>query len=146
MLNKETNPKDAVGIKKAPLWFIPSGPLFEIGLAFMEGARKYGAWNWREMGVRVSVYIDALDRHIKAFKEGEDIDPNSGIHHLMKASACLFVLRDSMMMGNCTDDRPIKYPEGFSLSQYNEQAAELIDKYPDCAKPFLEEDKKFAAD
>lgn len=138
---KPTNPKDAVGVKKAPLWYIPSGPLFEVGLAFMEGARKYGAWNWRQDGVRVSVYIDALDRHIKAYKEGEDIDPDSGIHHLMKAAACLFVLRDSMLMGNCTDDRPIRYPEGLDLKGFNEQAAELIEKYPECAKPFLEKDK-----
>jgi len=142
MKSKPTNPKDAVGIEKASLWFIPSGPLFEVGLAMMEGARKYGAWNWRKDGCRISVYFDALDRHIKAFKEGEDIDPDSGVCHLIKAMACLFILRDSQLMNNCEDDRPLKYPDGLNITGLNEQAAAVIRKYPNCANPFLEKDKE----
>lgn len=139
---KQTNPKDAAGIKKVPTWFIPTGPLLELGLAMMEGARKYGAWNWRKNGVRLSVYFDAIDRHLKAFKEGEDIDPESGVHHIIKAIACLFVIRDSMLMNNFEDDRPIRYPNNLDINQFNKQASIIIEKYPNCAKPFLEKDKK----
>ena len=135
---KPTNPKDALGVKKVPLHCVPSIPLFEVGLAMMEGGRKYGAHNYRAIGVRMSVYYDAIMRHMIAWWEGEDIDPDSGVHHLVKAMTCLFVVRDSMYMGNCEDDRPIKYPEGLKIEELNKLAEGLIKKYPKCIDPFLE--------
>lgn len=142
MNNKETNPKDALGIKKVPMHSVPCGPLLELGLAMMEGGRKYGSHNYRKVGCRASVYYDAIERHIKAWWEGEDIDPDSGLHHLIKAMACCTVMRDSMLMGNWIDDRPIKYPNGLDINSYNQRAAELIDKYPDAVDPFIERDQK----
>ena len=62
----DTNPKDRLGIKKAPLFFIPNVARIFMGLAFVEGARKYGAFNWRKKKVRRSVYIEAIDRHLIA--------------------------------------------------------------------------------
>jgi len=138
---KPTNPKDALGIKKVPFHCVPCGPLMELGLAMMEGGRKYGSHNYRSVGVRSSVYYDAVIRHLMAWWEGEDIDPDSGVFHIIKAIACLFVLRDSMLMGNCEDDRPLKYPEGLDISQLNKQAEEIIQKYPYCVKPFTEKGK-----
>lgn len=135
---KPTNPKDALGVKKVPLHCIPNGPLLELGLAMMEGGRKYGAHNYREMGVRMSTYYDAAMRHLIAWFEGEDIDTDSGVHHITKAIATLFVLRDSMIMGNCEDDRPIVYPRGINMLEFNKLAEELIEKYPDCVPPFIE--------
>jgi len=139
---KPTNPKDALGIRKVPLHCIPCGPLLELGLAMMEGGRKYGSHNYRPMGVRASVYYDAAMRHLIDWWEGEDIDPDSGIHHIMKATACLVVMRDSMLMGNYDDDRPVNYPDGLDMSKFNKQAAEIIKKYPVCVDPFLEKGKK----
>lgn len=135
--SKLSNPKDRLGTKKVPLHCIPCGPLMELGLAMMEGGRKYGTHNYRVVGVRMSVYYDALMRHLMAWWEGEDIDPDSGVHHLVKAIACLFVVRDSMLMGNCVDDRPIEYPNNLELQKFNEQVANIIEKYPDCKEPFL---------
>ena len=141
-LKKDTNPKDSLGIKKVPMHCVPSGPLLEIGLAMMEGGRKYGTHNYREVGTRASVYYDAAMRHLIAWWEGEDFDPDSGIHHLMKAAACCIVMRDSMLMANDTDDRPIKYNGGISWAAFNGQAKAIIEKYPDCVPPFLEKDKE----
>jgi hypothetical protein len=138
MESKSTNPKDALGIKKAPLHLVPTGPLYEVGLAMLEGGRKYGAHNFRAAGTRASVYYDAAMRHINQWWEGEDIDPESGVHHLMKAAACLFVQRDSQMMGNDVDDRPIKYPNGLPLKKFNEQTKGLIEKHRECAEPFTQ--------
>ena len=59
MGTKETNPKQAVGVRKVPLHVVPCEVLMEIGLGMMEGARKYGAHNYRACGVRASVYYDA---------------------------------------------------------------------------------------
>lgn len=142
-MNKDTNPKDTLGIKKVPMHSVPCGPLLELGLAMMEGGRKYGSHNYREAGCRASVYYDAIERHIKAWWEGEDIDPDSGLHHLIKAMACCAVMRDSMLMKNWIDDRPIRYPDGLDIDGYNKQVAELINRYPDCKEPFTEKGRKY---
>lgn len=133
---KDSNPKDVLGIKKVPLHAIPVKPLLEVGLAMMEGGRKYGTHNYREIGVCMSTYYNAAMRHLMSWWEGEDIDPASGVHHVVKALASLFVVRDGMHMGNCVDDRPIRYPNGIDIEKFNEIAADLITKYPKCAKPF----------
>jgi hypothetical protein len=140
---KDTNPKDALGIKKAPITTIPTGPLFELGLAMAEGARKYGRHNYRAVGVRASVYVDASFRHLMQFWEGEDIDQDSGIHHLTKQAACCLVARDAMLMGKFVDDRPPQYPQGLRLAEFNAKMKQLIEMYPDCVAPFTQQSHPF---
>lgn len=135
---KESNPKDAVGIKKVPFSTVPSGPIAEVGLAMLEGALKYGRHNYRAIGVRSSVYYDACLRHLTAWWEGQDIDPDSGLSHITKAAACLIVLRDSQLMGNSVDDRPPVYKDNWQ-SQLSEKAANLIDKYPNPKEAYVRE-------
>lgn len=137
MNTKDTNPKDAIGIKKVPISTVPCGPILLAGLAMLEGARKYGRHNYRAAGVRASVYYDAaVGRHIMPWWEGQDIDPDSGLNHLDKAIAALIVLRDSMLSGNWVDDRPIRNP--LNLPEMNKLAAEIIERYPDAKEPFTE--------
>jgi len=125
---KETNPKDSLGIKKVPLSGMPAPVLLECGLVKLHGDLKYGRYNWREAGVRASVYYDAAIRHLMAWYEGEDIDPDSGVHHLAHAMTGLSVLRDSQMRGNWTDDRPMPSEDGW-VSEMNEIAAKMIEKH-----------------
>jgi len=144
MVSKDTNPKDAVGIKKVPLSVVSAPVLMEIGLGMMEGARKYRRHNYRVAGVRASVYYDAAMRHLMGWWEGEDIDPDSGLSHVSKALACLSVLRDSMILENWKDDRPPKHKDGW-INEYNKKAKEIIEKYPKDLEPYTElnsEDKK----
>ena len=135
---KDTNPKDAVGVKKAPVSTVSGAVIAELGLAMLEGARKYGRHNYRVAGVRASVYRDAAFRHLNEWWEGQDIDPDSGLSHITKAIASLCVLRDAMIMGNWTDDRPPPLPEDF-LRSLNAKAAEIIEKYPEAKDPFTKE-------
>ena len=135
---KPSNPKDALGIKKAPLTTVPFGPLYELGLVMLEGACKYGRHNYRSIGVRASVYVDAAMGHIASWWEGEDLDPESKISHLSHAMACLAVLRDSQMMENHVDDRPPKYPKGVGNLRRNPMAEKILERYPDSKKPFVE--------
>ena len=135
---KDTNPKEALGIKKVPTYIIPTAPLLYLGLAMMEGGRKYGAHNYRAMGARHSVYLDAIERHRLAFLEGEDIDPDSGLPHLAKIMGCCAVLLDSIEMGNDIDDRPLKYPNGLDMKGFNKLAGTIIEKYPECKEPYIE--------
>jgi len=139
---KATNPKDALSIRKVPIHCIPMQVLGEVGLAMMEGGRKYGKHNYRNAGVRASVYIDALWRHVfLQFWEGEDVDADSGLSHLTKGIATLVVLRDSMLTGNWVDDRPIQHPDKYYIGELNRKAGVIVDKYPICKKPFTEKNK-----
>lgn len=133
---KDTNPKDAVGIKKAPISTVSGAVMAELGLAMMEGARKYGRHNYRVSGVRASVYRDATWRHLNKWWEGEDIDPDSGLNHVTKAIASLMVLRDAMIFDKLLDDRPPPVPSGF-FKEMDKLAADIIDRYPDCKEPYL---------
>lgn len=128
-VKKDTNPKDAVGVRKVPFSTVPARVVAEVGLAMLEGSRKYGRHNYRVAGVRASVYYDALLRHMTAWWEGEDIDPESGISHVVKAAACLFVLRDAMTNDKLTDDRPPSLQNGWQ-TELNKLAGELIDRHP----------------
>lgn len=107
---KETNPKDRVGSTKAPLSLVPSTAMTVAALAHADGALKYGAWNWRYAGVRASIYLDAAERHILAWTHGEEVDPDSGVHHLGHALACLNILVDAQVVGKLVDDRPPVHP------------------------------------
>jgi hypothetical protein len=105
MSTKPSNPKDIVGCKKPSLQSVPCPVLFELGAAMMEGW-KYGRHNYRIVGVRASIYYDAAMRHLMKWWEGEDVDPDSGLSHVVKAMACLTVLRDAAINDKLTDDRP----------------------------------------
>ena len=135
---KDTNPKDAVGVKKVGISTLSFVVLLELALAVLEGARKYGKFNWRKVGVRSSVYIDAAFRHMAAYQEGEDIDKDSGMHHIVKAEACLHILRDAQIRGMVTDDRP-PATLGF-LPALNKKAAAVIAMHPKAKRPVTRED------
>jgi len=141
MTTKETNPKDAVGTGKYPSSTVPAPVIGEVGLAMLEGARKYGRHNYRVAGVRASVYYDACKRHLDDFWEGVDIDKDSGLPHVVKAIACLVVLRDSQMQGNWVDDRPPPSPKDWQ-DVLNKKAKEIIAKYPNSKDAYLASDTK----
>lgn len=127
---KPTNPKDACGVLKAPLSYVSAPVLAELGVAMLEGGHKYGRHNYRTVGVRASIYYDAVMRHMMLWWEGEDIDPDSDVSHVTKAIASLTVLRDSMIRNNWVDDRPPKVEAGW-MNKLNAKVRELAEKYPD---------------
>lgn len=127
---KDTNPKDAIGTKKAPISALPVRVLWRVGLAMLEGAVKYGRHNYRHAGVRASVYFDAVvNRHLFQWWEGEDIDADSQLSHIDKAIAGLMVLRDSMLQGNWVDDRPPSC--AVDMAELNAHAARIIEQHAD---------------
>lgn len=133
------NPKDACGIAKVPLSTISAPVLAEVGVAMLEGALKYGRHNYRVSGVRASVYYDAVGRHMMAWWEGEDDDPDSGLPHLAKAIAGLAVIRDSVIRGNWIDDRPPKVASGW-MAKLNEKVKALLAKYPNPKPAHIEKE------
>lgn len=107
---KPANPKQAYGDKKVPLQNIPPVALVYLGMALKEGARKYGAYNWRENDVELMTYVGAAMRHIAAFVDGEDIDDESGNPHLAHAMASLAIMVDAIECRVAIDNRPSRGP------------------------------------
>ncbi|WP_233343658.1 dATP/dGTP diphosphohydrolase domain-containing protein [Burkholderia cepacia] len=103
---KPTNPKDAIATDKLPLHLLSPFVKAYQAIAHYLGNVKYGAWNWRAAGIRLSVYKAAHDRHMDAFWEGEFYDPVDGTPHLANAQCCLNILIDAWCTGNVIDDRP----------------------------------------
>lgn len=138
---KDTNPKDALGIAKVPITTVPMQVMLQVGLAMMEGGRKYGRHNYRGSkvpAVRASVYVDAaMARHLPAWWEGEDIDPDSGINHVIKAIASLVVLADAINTGQLEDDRPPRLKAGW-IAELNQKAADIIARYPVAKDPYTQ--------
>lgn len=108
--SKDTNPKEAFGDKKLPLDVVPSVVQEYAALGFLEGALKYGRFNYRVKGVKVSTYIAALRRHIDKYYEGQWADPVTRVPHLANALACIGIILDADRIGVLTDDRPPSLP------------------------------------
>ena len=108
---KDTNPKDAIGSTKLPMHLIPGSAKAWLALAFLEGALKYGKYNWRVAGVRASIYLDAMERHLEKYKNGEWDDAQTGVPHLASIMACAAIILDAESVGKLTDDRPPKGDE-----------------------------------
>jgi hypothetical protein len=135
-VTKPSNPKDVIGSTKPPLHHIPCGPLFQIGGALLSGACKYGAHNWRVVGVRSDVYYDAAMRHMMQWWEGEDVDKESGMSHLAHAAACCVILLDAAAQDKLTDNRP---PKGNNPSEaVADQIKAILANYPNPVEPFTE--------
>ena len=90
---------------KPPLSIIPREGLELTAKVFKFGADKYGRDNYR-LGMEWSRLVDAAMRHLVAFYDGEDLDPESGLSHLGHALCCLNMLALYEAKKRGTDDRP----------------------------------------
>jgi hypothetical protein len=90
--------------EKPRMELVPSGAVLAIADVFTFGAKKYAAHNWRG-GFEWSRLIGALERHVAAFKEGEDLDPESGLPHLAHAGCCVMMLLEHQRLNYGVDDR-----------------------------------------
>ena len=129
---KPSNPKDSIGSTKVPLALCPATASAEQALAHLEGLTKYGAWNWRAVGVRSSIYLDAAMRHLTKWQNGEERDAKTGVHHLGSVMACCAIILDSKARGNLRDDRPpgiARYAT--ELDQHEKTVKHLIELHKD---------------
>ena len=89
---------------KAPLSLIPYSAQYQEALVLAFGAKKYDSWNWSK-GMQWSRLIDAALRHIGAYADGQDLDPESQLNHLAHARCCLGFLLDMVESFPEGDDR-----------------------------------------
>jgi len=104
---EKANPKLIRALKdgKAPLEYLVTTVWPGDARVHKSGADKYGRNNWRKDRILASTYKGALLRHLKAWSEGEDIDPESGENHLYHIRACAAIVLDSQMHDTLIDDR-----------------------------------------
>lgn len=119
---KPSNPKDIIGSDKLPLSLVPGTTKAYLTLGHFEGMLKYGLVNWRAAGIRVSIYLDALERHVEKFKNGEWSDPVTRVPHLANALCCLSIIVDAYECGKLVDDRPKQAP----VAQLIDECAEIV--------------------
>jgi hypothetical protein len=70
---------------------IPAEFLLGIAQVLTFGAKKYESWNWSK-GLEHSRLYSAVLRHLLSHKQGETIDPESGLPHLAHAACGLMFL------------------------------------------------------
>lgn len=122
-----TNPKDLVGDTKVSITKLPAVAIVHGAHAMMDGARKYGPYNWRAKKVVSHIYIDAAMRHLMAWFEGEELASDSKVHHLGHAIACCAILLDALETGNLVDDRPVDDTNRAGLSRVLDRLKKQIE-------------------
>lgn len=100
------NPKDLFGAVKCDPTKVPPISLFHEAMAMMDGADKYGPYNWRDKPVIASIYVAAGIRHWLAWWDGQELAPDSRAHHLGHNKACAGIILDAQHRGVLIDDRP----------------------------------------
>ncbi len=89
---------------KDPWHLLPTDAVRGIVRVLAFGASKYGDRNW-ERGMAWSRCYAAALRHLTAWWEGEDKDPETGYSHLWHAGCCVLFLIAFEARGAGRDDR-----------------------------------------
>lgn len=89
---------------KAPMSLLSREALERTAEVLAFGAQKYAAHNWRR-GFEWSRPLSAAQRHLLAFQDGEDRDPESGLSHLAHAMCCIMFLLEFEKTHRELDDR-----------------------------------------
>lgn len=101
---------------------VPPSAIVSMARGFTYGANKYDDRNW-EKGINYGRLYGALQRHLNAWWNGENRDPESRLSHLDHAFCCLAMLNDMRIRNNQSekiydedlDTRP--YPKAETLDR-----------------------------
>lgn len=101
-----TDPKTGgqKGSKPERFDLLPWDALEEVARVYAFGATKYDDNNWTK-GYKYSLSTAALVRHVSKFIQGQDIDEESGLHHLAHAVFHCLTLIAFGYRQRGTDDR-----------------------------------------
>jgi len=90
---------------KPPLAKVPLALTEAVANVMEYGHKKYGDYNNYKKGMEISRNLSCALRHIMAFQNGEDNDPESEQNHLGHAAARLGFVLDNIKRGTAIDDR-----------------------------------------
>jgi hypothetical protein len=121
------NPKTRDSSHKIPISLCPPSLRLAIARVMKIGGEKPGRWywSWRDEPISFTQYMDAHDRHMAAYFDGEDNDPEMSelagqpISHLDAAASSLAIIIDAREAGTLIDDRPkVKGGSATMLKRY----------------------------
>lgn len=102
--------------EKPSMDLLDTTALVEMARVLDYGKHKYNAHNWRA-GIQWSRTVAAIMRHVTAFNNGEDVDPETGISHIAHAAVnCMFLLNFQQTHKEL-DDR-YKAPQGLAQMEF----------------------------
>ena len=107
---------------KLRLSLVPPAAVEYLAKVMMFGADKYGDYNWRKAGQKLSLLsiCDSLERHLMKLKKGQDLDEESGLPHIGHILANAAFLAQLTEDGTLIDDR--YRPEKSFIGDYKELA------------------------
>jgi hypothetical protein len=109
---------------KAAMELIPLSALTDCARVFDYGRAKYAAWNWAK-GMDWSIPYACAIRHLSAWFDGEDNDPESGQPHLGHVMCNLVMLSTFARTFPEGDDRPQAW---LQQAEQGPSAAEIAHK------------------
>jgi hypothetical protein len=104
-MTNNDDPKAIHGEKKPQLHLIPPAANEAMARALECGQKKYGERNWLGAKVNYTTYLSAIKRHIDCILDGEDIDTESGAHHLGHIMAGCAIVLDALRHKTLVDNR-----------------------------------------
>ena len=116
---EDHNPKTLIGAAKVNPSLVPPAGVLHTAAAMMDGAAKYGPFNWREKPVPMMTYIAAAQRHLMQLLDGENYDPLSRVHHAGHAAACMMIILDALEAEVLIDDRPKAAHAGMMIRRFD---------------------------
>jgi hypothetical protein len=102
------NPKNIAARNRIKTVLLPSAGIIHGAHAAMDGAKKYGPYNWRQKKIALMEYASAIERHLRDWVDGEDCATDSKCHHLGHIIATASIMLDALECGAAIDDRPTK--------------------------------------
>lgn len=143
--SRELDTGTTIGYKadagKPRMELLPVLPLTLAAEVFTFGAKKYAeseeafANNWLQ-GMRFGRMYGAMQRHLMAFWNGEELDPESGKPHLAHALCCLMMLTEYAHTDRYHqfDDRPLPhFIEELGKQKYEETLRTLAARQEEAA-------------
>jgi len=83
---------------------IPGDALEQLAILYTRGAQKYEANNWLK-GKEYGSFFAALQRHAWKWKQGEDIDEETGVNHMAAVAWNAIALLTYQLRDIGEDDR-----------------------------------------
>jgi len=125
---------------KPPMGLLDRYALEQVARVLLHGAEKYSRYNWRG-GLALSRLYDAALRHIFAFIDGEDLDPETKLSHIAHSICCLmFLLRTQRDRPDLDDRYKVATPDLCTCPRKPGEAIRVEDardpKCPQCGKRF----------
>lgn len=89
---------------KPPMHLCPVSLPVAVATVFGRGAHNRPDYDWLDEPRPYTRYMDSLERHINAFKDGHVYDSDTGMPHLWHAATCLAILIEYEKRGVGTND------------------------------------------